>query len=161
MTHPTRKSLEYGAGTRNKDMTNTIRKCNRMAILGLVAVAAVVTTAAAVRATDTEAWTVYERFIAECEAATSIEPLLPFFPEWRRAQVAAADEAGREETRIRVCKATEDLQDIAFVSAEETDAKTVLHLKASWNDLPMKGRVVVVREDDGLKVDEWSWVTGQ
>lgn len=142
-------------------MTNTNDKSNRLATLALVAISAGAAMAQSAHATDAEAWTVYETFLAECETATSIESLLPFLPEWRRARIDASDAAGREEALAYECEDTEDLEDIAFVSAEETEAKTVLHLKASWNDFPMKGRVVVVNEDDGLKVDEWFWATGE
>ncbi len=142
-------------------MTATSTKTNLLAGLGLAVILASLWLAPATQAAEVEAWTVYKKFVAECQTATSFEPLLPLLPDWRRKRVEAADEASRKETLDRICKDAKDLQDIAFISADEAKAKTVLHLKASWNDSPMKGRVVVVREKDGLKVDEWFWATGQ
>ncbi len=119
------------------------------------------TAAASEPGSDSEAWTVYQGFVEACASATTMEDLLPFLPEWRHMRNEAADEAARKETLGRLCKDAKELAEIAFVSQEGDRDKAILHLKASWDGLPMKGKVTVVREDDGPKVEEWFWATGQ
>lgn len=142
-------------------MTYPNSKSFRLAVFTLLAFAASVVVTDAARADDSAAWTLFQAFLAECKTATSMEQLLPFLAEWRHQRFEASDDEGRETMFMDLCQDTETTKDISFVSEEAKGDATVLHLKATRNDFPMKGKVTVVREDDGLKVDEWFWATGQ
>ncbi len=137
-------------------MTSPTSVKTRLAALTIVLLMAPVAAA-----TDSEAWTRYQEFVDACQTATSMEQLLPFLPEWRHQRHEASDEDARQSTFERLCKDAKELKDITFVSEEKADAGTVVHMKASWDDFPMKGKVTIVQEDDGLKVEEWMWATGQ
>ncbi len=113
-------------------------------------------------AAGSEGWAVYQEFMTECETATSMTEILPLLPQWRHERYQASDETAREETLERLCKETrDDYTDFSFVSEETSTAKTILHLKAKWDDFSMKGRVTLVREDGDLKIEEWFWATGE
>jgi len=118
-------------------------------------------TMAAAIAINVDAWTVYRELVTECETATSMAALLPFLPQWRHERYQAADETSRKEALERICKATRDLEDMALVRQEATDGGTIIHLTASWNGLPMKGKVTLLLEGEALKVEEWTWATGE
>ncbi|MDA8021305.1 MAG: hypothetical protein MPN21_28060 [Thermoanaerobaculia bacterium] len=142
-------------------MTRTTDKSLRLRCIAILVLATGALLPGSIRADDSEAWLQYQDFLGACETATSVEELLPFLAEWRLERYEALDEAGRKEMLTRLCRDTETIDDISFDSEEIEGDATTLHLKATWNGLPMKGRVIVVREDDGLKVDEWSWATGE
>lgn len=36
-----------------------------------------------------------------------------------------------------------------------------LHLTATWNGLPMKGKVIVVEEGGAPKLEEWTWASAE
>lgn len=133
----------------------------RVAAIALSITALVILTEPA-RAADSEGWTLYQAFVEECETATSMKSLLPFLPKWRHKRFDKSDETSRQETLHRLCKETrDDYQDITFVSEETSGKKeTILHLKATWQDSPMKGKITLVREGDELKVESWFWATG-
>lgn len=109
---------------------------------------------------DPEALAVYRDLLKRCETATSMEELLPILPAWNRERHEASDEASRKAKLERVCGATRDFGEIQFVRDETSATGSVLHLKSTWNDLPMTGKVTIVREDGALKVEEWLWATG-
>lgn len=129
--------------------------------LALVSMVLTVVLGIEAEAADSEGWTVYQEFVAECQEATSMDTLMPFLPEWRKARYERSDKEARKASFDRMCKDAQDLEEIALVKEEASEAETVLSLKASWNGSPMKGRVVLMREGEDLKVEEWSWATGE
>ncbi len=136
-------------------------KTLRGGAFALLAMAATAMFTTPARAADSEAWTAYQSFVTKCQSATDMKQLLPWLPEWRHERHEVSDEAGRNETLKQICKNARDLEGISFVSEKIKGANTVLQLKATWNDFPMKAKVTMVREDDGLKVDETFWATGK
>ena len=143
-------------------MKPRIRARTQRAATAFLAMAAIATLAAPASATDSEGWTLYQAFVAECKTSTSMESLLPYLPEWRHKRFQKSDEEGRRKTLDRLCRATrDDYEDIALVKEEPTGGnETTLFLKATWQGSPMKGKITLVREGDELKVESWLWNTG-
>jgi len=142
------------------DMFLTSNRVLRTGVAILLGLGAFLLAPTEARAADTEAWQTYQEFVAACHTATSMEELLPFLPKWRKERHAGSDEESRKGTLQRICKDANELQDMAFVDEKNKGKETVLQLTASWEGSPMKGEVTVVREKNGLKIEEWLWVTG-
>ncbi len=134
-------------------------KTFRLAALPFLAIAVCPLVTDAARAEDTEAWKFYQQFLAVCKTATSIEPLLPFLPEWENELYKMAKENGNADSNAlpKQCESVKKYKNVTYQSEEPEGDDVLLHLKSMWDDLAMDGEITLVREDDGLKVDIWIW----
>jgi hypothetical protein len=101
----------------------------------------------------------YLAFAAAAQKAKSLDEVLPHLSKEYRAMLSAQPN-DQKPVWLQRLKDSADMLDVKIVKETVTGEKCTLEGTArSKKDLPLKGKVFLVKEDGAWKLDEQGWAT--
>jgi hypothetical protein len=101
----------------------------------------------------------YQAYLAAAKKATSLDELLPYLSKEYRAMLTAQPK-DQKGVWLKRLKDTADMADVRIGKETITGDKCTLEATAKGHSgMPLKGKVFLVKEDGGWKLDEQGWST--
>jgi hypothetical protein len=107
---------------------------------------------------DSEAFTFYLRYLEASAKAKALADVTPFMPEWWTTRYARADAEAQAGALARLQSVGRDLVKVKLEKEASVPDGVRLQMTArTKDDLPMRGEVLLVREQGAFKVEESKW----